>query len=70
LSEEGSNSWCEEASMSANDPNNVDEDYDDEDEDGKKKKVRFNKDDGDQNFLFKSVFADTTPKKPIEIISK
>ena len=33
--------------MSVNDPNNVDEEYDDEDEDGKKKKVRFNKDDGD-----------------------
>lgn len=44
LSEAASNSWDEEASISANDPNNVSgDDYDDEDG---KPKVRFDKDDG------------------------
>ena len=45
LSEAVSNSWCEDVSISANDPNNVeDEDYGDENE--TKKKVKFDKDDG------------------------
>ena len=49
LSEEKSNSWCEDISISANDPNNVESDEDEDDyyAEGAKKKVRFNKDDGD-----------------------
>jgi hypothetical protein len=48
LSEKESNSWCDEISISANDPNNVDDDEDEDDYYGEgKPKVRFNKDDGD-----------------------
>ena len=47
LSEDGSNSWCDSASMSANDPNNVDDYYDEEDDNGSPvKRKRFDKDDG------------------------
>lgn len=50
LSEDQSNSWGDEASISANDPNNQ-EDYYDEEEDGKKK-VRFDEDDGNGILFF------------------
>lgn len=65
LSEDQSNSWCDEASMSANDPNNVedeDEEYYDE-EVGHKKKKRFDKDDGNDNFFKK---MKTSPTRVVE----
>jgi hypothetical protein len=46
LSEEGSNSWCEEVSVSENDPNNIEEEDEEYDEDGEKPVKRFDKDDG------------------------
>ncbi len=46
LSEEGSNSWCEEISVSENDPTNVYEDDEEYDEEGGKPLKRFDKDDG------------------------
>jgi len=43
LSDEGENSWNDEASLSMNDPNNLDDYYDEEEESGSpdKKKKRF-----------------------------
>lgn len=44
--------------MSENDPNNVDDDSEEEDEEGNKRRIWFNKDDGDQSLLFKPVFQE------------
>jgi len=69
LSEEKSNSWCEEASISMNDPNNVESDEDEDDyyAEGAKKRVRFNKDDGDGLVIPKHIKkAETASPRPAE----
>jgi hypothetical protein len=66
LSEDQSNSWGEEASISANDPNNVSDEeyYDEENNDGKPKK-RFDKDDG-TGIVFKKMAKNKTLGKAIQ----
>ena len=64
LSEAASNSWDEEASISANDPNNVSGDeYDDEDG---RPKVRFDKDDG-PGLMFSQAIMPVKVNKSIEL---
>jgi hypothetical protein len=55
LSEDQSNSWDDEASISANDPNNVSADEDEYYDEETKPKKRFDKDDGAGVIFKKSI---------------
>ena len=55
LSEKDSNSWNEEVSISANDPNNVESEEDEDYYEEGKRRPRFDKDDGDGLLFAKQV---------------